>query len=82
MDNFHLQVRPVELTYHSTGPVDLSCLIKKVMPSGGTAERYEVRPSSEYATGRATFHHGATFAMCKEMELKNTRVKMVLGRFR
>jgi hypothetical protein len=46
MDNFHLQVTPVELTFQSKDPVSLSCLIKKVMPSGGAPERYEIRPST------------------------------------
>lgn len=78
MDNFHLQVTPVELTYQCKDPIALSCLIKKVMPSGGAPERYEVRPSGDLTSGKAIFDQGATFAMNKEMELRNTKVCILL----
>jgi hypothetical protein len=74
MDNFDLQVTPVELTYQSKGPVGLSCIVKKVNSSGGAPERYELRPSGELSAGRATFSHGVTFAISKEAELKNMKV--------
>ncbi len=65
MDNFDLQVTPVELNYQSKGPVGLSCIVKKVNASGGAPERYELRPSGDFCGGRATFSHGATFAISK-----------------
>jgi hypothetical protein len=80
MDNFHLQVTPVEFTYQSKSPIALSCLIKKVMPSGGAPERYEIRPLADLTAGKATFEQGATFAMSKELELRNTKVGKTICR--
>lgn len=77
MDNLSLQLSPLEVSRLPSAPGQLSCLLKKIaISTGHTLEKHTIM-GVDAGQGTVRFPNGPTLSLSKELELNNTKVRIV-----